>query len=394
MYLPARAPGSLSDVGNQRPARSRLASVATAASPDPASLLPTAVYIDDADTPTDIVDALILPAFADGRQPFARTARLHEVRPGASLTPPGARILRVAADSGREARLAAGDGWTLRAVQWRNGTAEVTVTAITDDMAESVLEGVVAGAAAERSASIGRVPIGFWHRSERRGPCRFARTVSAEPWARIRGNYASATAAAMDQLMALTPDALTGRLILLYGPPGTGKTTALRSLAHEWQRWCETDCVLDPEALLCDPGYLMEVALGDEDDDDDAAPQWRLLLLEDCDELIHGDAKRASGQALSRLLNLTDGLLGQGRRVLAAITTNEDIRVLHPAATRPGRCLAQIEVGPLPPLEATAWLGRADGASAAMTLAELYAQRNARAPISSAQPPATVGLYL
>jgi hypothetical protein len=325
----------------------------------------------------------------------------------------------VAADSGREARLAAGDGWTLRAVQWRNGTAEVTVTAITDDMAESVLEGVVAEAAAERSASIGRVPIGFWHRSERRGPCRFARTVSigrvpigfwhrserrgpcrfartvsAEPWARIRGNYASATAAAMDQLMALTPDALTGRLILLYGPPGTGKTTALRSLAHEWQRWCETDCVLDPEALLCDPGYLMEVALGDEDDDDDAAPQWRLLLLEDCDELIHGDAKRASGQALSRLLNLTDGLLGQGRRVLAAITTNEDIRVLHPAATRPGRCLAQIEVGPLPPLEATAWLGRADGASAAMTLAELYAQRNARAPISSAQPHATVGLYL
>jgi hypothetical protein len=51
---------------------------------------------------------------------------------------------------------------------------------------------------------------------------------------------------------------------------------------------------------------------------------------------------------LSRLLNLTDGLLGQGRRVLAAITTNEDIRVLHPAATRPGRCLAQIEVGRCP----------------------------------------------
>jgi hypothetical protein len=69
--------------------------------------------------------------------------------------------------------------------------------------------------------------------------------------------------------------------------------------------------------------------------DDDELP-WRLLLLEDCDELIRSGAKEATGQALSRLLNLTDGLLGQGRNVLVAITTNEDIARLHPAVTRPG----------------------------------------------------------
>ncbi len=80
---------------------------------------------------------------------------------------------------------------------------------------------------------------------------------------------------------------------------------------------------------------------------DDEKP-WRMLLLEDCDELIRPGAKASAGQALSRLLNLTDGLLGQGRKVLVAITTNEDITRLHPAVTRPGRCLAQIEVGPLP----------------------------------------------
>ena len=56
----------------------------------------------------------------------------------------------------------------------------------------------------------------------------------------------------------------------------------------------------------------MEAALGD--DEIPGEGRWRLLLLEDCDELIGADAKRASGQALSRLLNLTDGLLGQGRR--------------------------------------------------------------------------------
>ncbi len=38
--------------------------------------------------------------------------------------------------------------------------------------------------------------------------------------------------------------------------------------------------------------------------------------------------------------------------MLVAITTNEDLRSLHPAAIRPGRCLAQVEVGPFPPAEA------------------------------------------
>src|SRR5262249_18102137 len=204
----------------------------------------------------------------------------------------------------------------LRAVHWRSGSAEVTVTAITDELAGSVLDDVVAGAAADRSrgSADGRVTIGFWHHAERRGAWRSPRTVNVEPWARIRGNYATSTAAALERLMAVTPDTPAGRLILLYGPPGTGKTTALRSPAHAWLQWGGTDCVLDPERLFTEPGYLMEVALDDEDDQDPGL--WRLLLLEDCDELIRDDAKRAAGQALSRLLNLTDGLLGQGRRVL------------------------------------------------------------------------------
>ena len=42
-----------------------------------------------------------------------------------------------------------------------------------------------------------------------------------------------------------------------------------------------------------------------------ADPRWRLLILEDCDELIRGDAKSGTGQSLARLLNLTDGILGQ-----------------------------------------------------------------------------------
>jgi hypothetical protein len=65
----------------------------------------------------------------------------------------------------------------------------------------------------------------------------------------------------------------------------------------------------------------------------DDETSWRLLLLEDCDELIRAEAKQSTGQALSRLLNLTDGLLGQGRRVLVAVTTKVESAAMRLART-------------------------------------------------------------
>ena len=128
-------------------------------------------------------------------------------------------------------------------------------------------------------------------------------------------------------------------------------------------RWCQVDCVLDPETLFNEPGYLMEVAIGfDESDDetpaDEGSPgiladsqdgtearrRWRLLVIEDCDDLIRDEGRGSTGKALSRLLNLTDGLLGQGRDVLVALTTNEDLAQLHPAVVRPGSTAEVAEV--------------------------------------------------
>ncbi len=343
----------------------------------------------------NLLDTFLMGPYLDGTQPFARSQRLDRVRDDATLVPPDTTPSRSAVVDGTTAHLVLGDGWTLLCLRWTSGGGHVEVVAATDELARSVLQQATDGAADELEPDDPRVEIGFWHWAGNHARRREL-PIAAEPWLDIRRNYASAAAAAVDELVALDGSAINGRILLVHGPPGTGKTTALRSLAKQWRDWCQLDFVVDPERLFMSPGYLIDVVMGGDDD-----KPWRMLLLEDCDELIRPGAKASAGQALSRLLNLTDGLLGQGRKVLVAITTNEDITRLHPAVTRPGRCLAQIEFGRLPCDQATAWLAeastvpatRAIGAEGA-TLAELIALRDGTMPVGTREAEPTAGLYL
>jgi hypothetical protein len=216
-----------------------------------------------------------------------------------------------------------------------------------------------------------RVPMRFWSRAGNGGHD-IRRAIEVPEWEDIARNYPRAVRSALHDLLgAREPSG--GSLILWHGPPGTGKTHAVQTLAKAWRAWCSVHCITDPEALLQITPYLMDVVNDDIGDDERA---YRLVVLEDAGELMAVSARTEVGQGLSRLLNLTDGLLGQGVRTILLVTTNEPIGRLHPAVRRPGRCWASIDFGPFEPAEATAWLalhGVERDAARPLTLAELYA---------------------
>jgi hypothetical protein len=312
----------------------------------------------------------------------------------------------------REALLRA-EGETPLLLRRSRGAIDLSVAAADVAGAQELAESLAAGIRVEPKPRDTRVAVAFWSGTGGdvfSGPHPRWRRLALPRFAEVEHNYPATVRAGLAELFARTSgDGLPGRLALWHGPPGTGKTWALRALGREWKDWCDLHYVTDPERLLSgDTSYMLEVLAGrsepldlDLDDLDDleetprrARERWRLLVLEDAGELLGISAPAEVGRGFARLLNIADGLLGQGTRALILVTTNEPLGKLHPAALRPGRAMATLEFAPLAPAEAGAWLaerGLERRPTSPATIAELHALLAGSADEAAGQARVPVG---
>jgi hypothetical protein len=332
--------------------------------------------------------------------PERRSAQIPGTHAPRPRVPTGAQVRLAVENDSFACIVCEGDGFAAAIMAFSEATT-VEVAADSATRAEELAKSMRANTAHRVNEA---VDVTLW-RYNGQNAMSWSRRLAAPSWRSIVRNYPPSVAEELSTLMSLTSIAGTGRLILWTGDPGTGKTSAIRALLRSWHSWCRGQLVADPERFFGDASYLLEVMSSPSvratrprlDADDEGVARWNLVVCEDADDFIRADTRRHTGAGVGRLLNLADGLLGQGLNTVVLLTSNTPIKELDPALLRPGRCLANMAFARFSATEARVWLG--DPAktvpAGGLTLAELYERSGELTRYGKTEPdPVRVGAYL
>jgi hypothetical protein len=190
-----------------------------------------------------------------------------------------------------------------------------------------------------------------------------------------RGNYEDKVLAGYDRIVSdLNSETPAGRISILNGSAGTGKTHAIRGILAEAS---ETTFVLAPPNMVAELGQpsvlpaLMKLHT-------DRGGSSICFIIEDADSVL-APRLEDNMSAISSILNLSDGILGQLLDIRIIATTNQARQEIDSAILREGRLSASVEIEKLSATKATEVYRRLKGADASeiqekMTLAEVYSK--------------------
>lgn len=122
-------------------------------------------------------------------------------------------------------------------------------------------------------------------------------------------------------------------LNILHGLPGTGKTTYIKNLCHRLAKKGLKIVYLPPSItqILSSPGFINNLELFRD----------KVVIIEDAEEVLSQSTHRS--QAISNILNITDGILADIYNIHFIFTFNMDVRKIDEALLRKGRLTLKYE---------------------------------------------------
>jgi len=157
-------------------------------------------------------------------------------------------------------------------------------------------------------------------------------------------------------------------LFILHGLPGTGKTYYIRRLISK----------LSKKTIIYVPTYMMTQMADPELITFISQFKDTILILEDSENILANTIDNRS-QAVSNILNMTDGLLNDSMEIQIIATFNTSKRLIDKALTRAGRLQVDYKFGKLNQKNAQKLIdkiGLDKIAKSSMSLAEIYEGQN------------------
>lgn len=153
-------------------------------------------------------------------------------------------------------------------------------------------------------------------------------------------------------------------IVILHGERGSGKTNFIRYLCQEHPK----HYIIVPNGIapkLGMPDFLDYMKRNKDS----------VFILEDCEQLLMDREDNSFNEAISTILNMSDGLLSDVFNAKFICTFNADIEKIDKALLRKGRCFAKYRFGKLSTEKTGALmksLGHKVKSPEPMTLAEIY----------------------